>query len=322
MAPDGGRPRLWELATRKELRMLAGSTEQARPLYASDCRIIAAVGQEDTMRLWDVDTGEELRRWKQPRPPLDWLALSPDAKLLAGAGADGAICLWETTTGQERCRFRGHRGEIVVLAFAPDGRTLASGSADTTVLVWDVNGPELPGHPQHHLAAHELRDLWADLAGTDGPRAHRAIAALARAPQQAVPFLQKRLRPVMIDVRQMGPLIRDLNDDKFAVRERAQARLEEFGEVARPTLRHTLADKPSLELRRRVERLLERLDQERRLPLPERLRVLRALEVLERIGSPEAQQVFATLADGSPECWLTQEAQGALKRLARRPTRP
>jgi WD40 repeat protein len=322
MAPDGGRPRLWELATGKELCQLAGSTEQARPVYAPDGRTIAAVGQEDTMRLWDVDTGEELRRWKQPLPSLDWLALSPDARLLAGASADGAVCLWETTTGQERCRFPGHRGEILVLAFAPDGRTLASGSVDTTILIWDVNGPEPRGDPQHHLAAQELRDLWADLAGADAPQAHRAIGALARAPRQAVPFLQKRLHPVTIDVRQVGSLIRDLDDDKFAVRERAQERLEEFGELARPALRRTLADRPSVEVQRRVERLLEKLDQERRGPSPERLRVLRALEVLERIGSPEAQQVFATLAKGSPESWLTLEAQGAQKRLAGRPARP
>jgi hypothetical protein len=45
---------------------------------------------------------------------------------------------------------------------------------------------------------------------------------------------------------------------------------------------------------------------------------LRALEVLEHIATPEAQQVLKTLATGAPEARLTQEAKASLARLARR----
>ncbi len=50
---------------------------------------------------------------------------------------------------------------------------------------------------------------------------------------------------------------------------------------------------------------------------PEDLRTLRAIEVLERIASPESRAVLKTLASGSQESRLTREAKASLERLAR-----
>ncbi len=49
----------------------------------------------------------------------------------------------------------------------------------------------------------------------------------------------------------------------------------------------------------------------------DRLREYRAIEVLERIGTPEAQKVLQTLADGAPGALTTETARGALERLKR-----
>jgi hypothetical protein len=51
---------------------------------------------------------------------------------------------------------------------------------------------------------------------------------------------------------------------------------------------------------------------------PQRLRQVRAVELLERIGTPESRKILENLAGGVPAAWLTQEAKAALARLATR----
>jgi hypothetical protein len=82
-------------------------------------------------------------------------------------------------------------------------------------------------------------------------------------------------------------------------------------------LRETLQAKPSLEMRQRVESLLKKL--EGPITLPKKLQTLRAIWVLERIGSGEARQLLEVLATGSSIARETLDAQAALERLVGRP---
>jgi hypothetical protein len=85
-----------------------------------------------------------------------------------------------------------------------------------------------------------------------------------------------------------------------------------LAELAEPALREALKKGPSAELKRRVEALLERLDDVE--SAPERLQAFRAVEVLERIGSPAARKVLEELAKGAPHARLTREARASLQR--------
>ena len=100
------------------------------------------------------------------------------------------------------------------------------------------------------------------------------------------------------------------------MREQARAELEKLGELAAPALRKELAAQPALEVRRRMELLLEKL--EGTVPGPDQLRGLRVIAVLEHIGDGDARQVLERLARGTPEARLTQEAKTSLSRLAKR----
>jgi hypothetical protein len=219
-------------------------------------------------------------------------------------------------TGKEAWHLTGQHDEIdaTVIAFSPDGRWLAAGS-----LVWDTAGRPRGVRPlTRALAPEELGMLWEALAGADGPAAYRAIGLLARAPDQSVPFLRARLAPAPpLDARpeRIARLVADLGSGSFKVRDRATTELEGVGDVVAPALREALRSGLPPEAQQRVRRLLARINNP---PPPARLRELRAVEVLEHIGTPEARQVLEMLTKGAAEARLTREACASLGRLTKR----
>ena len=94
------------------------------------------------MRLWDVATGDELRRIDAHAGDVNWVAFSPDGGTLATGADDKLIKIWDRATGSPGPgRSRGTRlgGG---LAFTPDGKHLGSGGHDERVILWDLaTGP-------------------------------------------------------------------------------------------------------------------------------------------------------------------------------------
>jgi hypothetical protein len=107
-------------------------------------------------------------------------------------------------------------------------------------------------------------------------------------------------------------LIADLNNEQFDVREAASKELERLGDLAAETLRKAQADNPSAEVKRRTEAIL---NTRHSIPAGELLRRLRAIHMLEQVGSKEAQQVLRVLGSGAAEARDTREARESLKRL-------
>ena len=196
-------------------------------------------------------------------------------------------------------------------AFSADGRTLAAADADATVLLWDLAGAtdKRPAAP----TADAPDALWRDLADTDAGRANRAMRTLI-AGGGAVPTLRERLHPVdAAEAERAARLLADLDADDFDTREKATKDLEKVVDGFEPLLRRTLEGEPSAEVRQRAERVLNQVKSDS----PARLRTLRATEVLERVGSPEAKELLQSLAAGAPDAFLTQQAKASLGRLGK-----
>ncbi len=102
----------------------------------------------------------------------------------------------------------------------------------------------------------------------------------------------------------------------FLSEDKATKGLEEIGELALEALQQALAEKPSAELRQRIEALIKKLQGP--VTRPEVLRALRGIAVLEDIATTEVRKLLAALAQGAPEARLTQEAKASLERLAKR----
>jgi hypothetical protein len=269
---------------------------------------------ENRLILCDARTGRILRRWNDSgkrSSAFEQLAFSPDGRLLASSDKD-AVHVWEVATGKEIRCFRGHHSEIRSLAFSGNGRRLVSAGNDCTVLVWELGAATLSarGASEKGVAA-----WWADLAAADAAKAYAAIWRLAENPAASVPLLRRHLRPVTdAEMKVIRQHLQDLDSEAFGTRERAFQQLQRLGWAAEPMLRRALEEKPSLETRRRIERLLEALDN--RPSTGELLRTVRALAVLEYAGTPEAHRLLRELAAGAPGGWLTQEAKPVCERLA------
>jgi glucose/arabinose dehydrogenase len=319
----------WDVATGKELRPLPGLQQEVWGLsFSPDGKALAgACGRESpSLRLWDLAVGKEARPLETEGTQTASVAFSPNGKLLASGRLSGQLCLWEVLTGKEIGEVAAHPGRsygTYAVAFAPDGRTLASGGEDGVVRLWDVR--RLGQGPQPHegkLAPKDLDALWDDLAAADPARGYQAVWALAAAPRQSLPLCRDRLlrSPVVTDPelpRRLSRLIADLDADDFEVRERATLELLKLGRAAEPAVRRALDNPASLEARRRLERVLAPL-LEQGLP-GETLQALRAVQVLEQVGTPEAKEVLKSVAKDAAEDWLRQEAQAALDCLTGRP---
>ncbi len=229
----------------------------------------------------------------------------------------GVVRVWDVGTGRPLVALDGRHGRWArAVAFSPDGRTLVT-AGDARVLLWDLVGVAALRRPAAELSAADLERLWAAVQGEDAIAANAAVWELAAAPRDAVPFLRRRLTPAEAPAgaTPLARLIADLDSDAFADREKASAELTRRGRAALPALRKALEEDPSLEARRRLEKLVRGLEQTE--PSAEEWRARRAVRVLEHAGTAEAKKLLEELGGGSAEAPRTQEAKAALERLKR-----
>jgi hypothetical protein len=310
--------RVWDVATGKEKRTVLQERESVIRTFSTDGRTLGSTKGSggDEITLWEAATGGRRAELTGHTKGVWGIAFSADGRTLASAGGDGMVRLWDLPSGKEVGRLEGHKGYVWAVAFSPDGRTLVSGGLDKTAILWDVS--RITGRPreQAERLPVDLETDWKDLAG-DAAASYAALSRLISSPRSAAAFLGKQLQSAKPpDSKRVERLIADLDDERFYVRQQATNELEALSEYAAPALRKTLAGKPSLEAKRRLEALLRRLDGAGLSP--EAIRHVRAVEALEAIGNPQARRLLDKLAAGPAELRLTQEAKEAAGRLAKR----
>lgn len=350
--------RLWERNTGKELRRMKGAPfNKLRPqddcglrvAFSTEGRVVAAQASgANDIRLWETATGEpvlhfagipyDFKEGVADAPPRrrgghgdvrlelagrgihlsrfsqgTYDAFAPDGRTLAYLSGR-RVHLVETATGDER--YQSHDIDwVTAVAFAPDMQHLAWAETRRGMIhLWKL--ADLAGHAAPKLGRRDLETCWANLNGSTAD-AYRAGWRLSAAPAEAIPFLCKQAgQRVEADPKRVAQWIGDLDSACFAARQRAVKELETIGRPALGPLRKVLAGKPSLEFTRRAEPLVATISAKFQA---ETLRVVRAVEVLERIGTPQARRGLEDLAE-SPLIAVGEAEEAvaaALQRLKR-----
>ena len=159
-APDGttiitgnsdGSARVWDAETLQRRGTLRGHKGSVTAVvYSPDGTTIATGGgwnsrlagkkeRDDTVRLWDANTGEHIATFIGHSSTINSLAFSPDNATIASASSDDTVRLWNVNTGETKATLTGHTDSVTFVTYSPDGRMIASASRDKTVQLWDAD---------------------------------------------------------------------------------------------------------------------------------------------------------------------------------------
>ncbi len=314
--------RRWHALTGKALGETDGTSRFPTPTSSVDGRSLLGSARDDTQLVETLSLRVRQNFAAPVTPPASGArrrdtaaALSPDGHTLATTWNDGTLHFWDTGSGKELSVRKGLPPNSHRLSFSPDGKTLASFGVEATVTLWNVPAPTAEGRlVVKGVTPDKFDDLWKDVSGADAARAWQAILALESMPKEAVPFVRKHLRGgTVLDEKAVASLIAQLDADDFQEREKATETLISAGKVAEDPLKKALTDNPSAETKRRLE-VIQSKRNGKQGPEPDELRVVRGVEVLERIGTLEARKALEEFA-GNAESLLSAEARAALGRM-------
>jgi WD40 repeat protein len=105
--------------------------------FSRDARRCITGSNDDTVRLWDADSGNCLATLQGHVNSVFTVAFSPDGRHCLSGSKDSTARLWDADSGASLLTLRGHAGPVTSVAFSPDGRRCLTGSEDNTARLWD-----------------------------------------------------------------------------------------------------------------------------------------------------------------------------------------
>ena len=124
----------------KLLQTLTGHTNSVcSASYSPDGTKIVSASYDETIKIWDANTGSCLQTLTGHTDAVCSASYSPDGRKIVSASKDKTIKIWDANTGKCLQTLTGHTYSVLSASYSPDGRKIVSASGNKTIKIWNAN---------------------------------------------------------------------------------------------------------------------------------------------------------------------------------------
>jgi WD40 repeat protein/serine/threonine protein kinase len=126
------------------IRRFEGHTQPINTVAISpDGQTAVSASADNTLILWDIQTGEIIRRFEGHTDVVAGVEFTPDGRSIISCSDDATLIQWNVQTAEIIRRFEGHTGQVWSLVLSPDGLTMLSIADGFEMILWDVQTGEI-----------------------------------------------------------------------------------------------------------------------------------------------------------------------------------
>lgn len=287
--------------------------------------LVAKFNRDHEAYLWDLrDPHQKRHKLVAHSDTVQTVCFSPDNRFLATTGWDRDTYIWDVLSGQKIGKLSGHQATINSSAFSPYDFILATGASgagdngegDNSIIFWDFKDLLFP--PNAASKDYTFDTLWDALASSEHRTALDAVAYLTKNPKKFQQQISDKLGVAAAgaSIEEIHGWIEQLSSRRFAERTEAEDKLKKSRMRAENILKQTLErNDVVLEVKYRIERILNQPVQRPKIPQVEQHRLHRTIFALEQIASPESIQTLQNLADAHDHIDIARDARSAVGRI-------